>query len=70
MPQDRKMLDIVWESACSDFGLTYGSATEKSFCWILSAVTKMGTSQSLSSYIAANEGTANRNLKKFIAQVK
>lgn len=69
-PDDRLMLDIVWESACSDFGLTYGSATGKSFCWVLPAVTKMGTTQSLASYIATNEGSANKNLKKFIGQVK
>jgi hypothetical protein len=30
----------------------------------------MGTTQSLASYIATNEGSANKNLKKFIGQVK
>lgn len=69
-PDDRLMLDIVWESACSDFGLTYGSATGKSFCWILGSVTKMGTTQNLASYIATHESVANKNLKKFIAKVQ
>ena len=69
-PDDRIMLDIVWESACSDFGLTYGSAMGKSLCWILPSVTKMGTTQSLSSYIASVENAANKNLKRFIAKVK
>ena len=69
-PQDREMLDMVWDSACSDFGLTYASATGgASFSSIIPAVTKMGTTQSLASYVATNETKANKNLKKFINKV-
>ena len=65
------MLDIVWDSVCSDFGQTYFSVIENTnFVYMLPEITKVGATENLASYVARYEGTANKNLKKFIANVK
>ena len=70
-PNDRRMLDIVWDSVCSDFGQTYFSVIENTnFVYMLPEITKVGATENLASYVARYEGTANKNLKKFIANVK
>ena len=70
-PNDRKMLDIVWDSVCSDFGQTYFSVIENTnFVYILPAITKVGATDNLASFVAKHESSANRNLKKFVAKVK
>ena len=70
-PLDRKMLDIVWDSVCSDFGQTYFSVIEMTnFVYILPEITKVGAKKNLASFVAEFESTANRNLKKFVGKVK
>ena len=70
-PLDRKMLDIVWDSVCSDFGQTYFSVIETTnFVYILPEITKVGATENLASFVARHESTANRNLKKFVGKVK
>ena len=70
-PQDRDMLDIVWNSICSDFGQTYGSVfnTTTDFLFMLCNLVGDGA-KSLASYVAGGEGAANKGLKKFANQVK
>ena len=70
-PKDRDMLDIVWDSVCSDFGQTYGSVFggKTDFLFMLCNLVGDGA-QSLASYVAGGESAANKGLKRFIAQVK
>lgn len=71
-PLDRIMLDMVWDSVCSDFGQTYGSAMNTGttdFLFILCNLVKEGTTYNLASYVASGESTANKGLKNFIKQV-
>ena len=70
-PDDRRMLELVWDSACSDFGQTYFSVIESTnFVYMLPEITKVGATEQLASYVAKRESTANRNFKKFLAKVK
>lgn len=70
-PDDRRMLDIVWESVCSDFGQTYFSVIETTnFVYMLPELTRVGATENLASFVAKHENVANRNLKKFVAKVK
>lgn len=70
-PQDKKMLDLVWDSVCSDFGLTYSQVTERDFHYfMLRDLTMMGSTAQLASYVSSNEGTANKRLSKFTGSVK
>ena len=71
-PKDRAMLDIVWDSVCSDFGQTYGSAmnTTVDFLFMLCNICEEGSTSNLASYMAKGESAANKGLKGFIAKVK
>ena len=69
-PKDRVMLDIVWDSVCSDFGLTYSSVMNAPLQWVLSSVTKPNGTMGLSSYMAQYEGKASKTLKKFMERIK
>ena len=70
-PDDRRMLELVWDSVCSDFGQTYFSVIESTnFVYMLPEITKVGATEQLASYVAKRESTANRNFKKFLAKVK
>ena len=71
-PLDRDMLAIVWDSVCSDFGQTYGSAmnTNVDFLFMLCNLVKEGTTENLASYVASGESAANKGLKNFMRQIK
>ena len=70
-PDDRRMLDVVWDSVCSDFGQTYFTVFyNTNVLYALPTLTREGTTENLSSYVAQRQNTVNRNLKKFIARFK
>ena len=68
-PQDRLMLDIVWDSVCSDFGLTYSAVMNAPFQWVLN-ITRPNSTMGLASYMAQYEGKASKTLKKFMERIK
>ena len=70
-PDDRRMLDIVWDSVCSDFGQTYFTVFyDTNVLYALPSLTREGTTDNLASYVAQKQNTVNRNLKKFLARFK
>ena len=70
-PQDRKMLDIVWNSVCSDFGLTYSQVIDEDFHYLmLYNLTGMGGSKDIASYVSGRVTNANKKLSKFTSKVK
>ena len=70
-PQDRKMLQIVWDSVCSDFGQTYFTVFyQTNVLYVFPSVTSVNASEGLASYVASRQNTVNRNIKKFMAKVK
>jgi ABC-type glycerol-3-phosphate transport system substrate-binding protein len=70
-PQDRDMLVMVWDSICSDFGQTYGSAMHSKVDFLFMLCNLIGDgAQSLASYVASGESSANKNLKGFVNKVK
>lgn len=70
-PQDRRMLQIVWDSVCSDFGQTYFSVVyNTNVLYAFPSLTGMTATEGLSSYVAQRQNTVNRNLKKFLAKMK
>ena len=70
-PQDRKMLQIVWDSVCSDMGQTYFSVVyNTNILYALPTLTKADATEGLSSYVAQRQNTVNRNFKKFVAKMK
>ena len=72
-PLDRVMLDIVWDGVCSDLGQTYYAVIRNNttkYLYVIEMLTKEGTTYNLASYMATVESSANKNLKKFFAQIK
>ena len=72
MPQDRRMLDIVWDGVCSDVGQTYYSVIKdgNTVLNVLTRLTELESTNNLASYVATTENSINRKLKKFFASVK
>ena len=72
MPEDRRMLDIVWDGVCSDIGQTYYSVIkdDNTVLSVLPRLTELESTQNLASYVATTEGTVNKKLKKFFASVQ
>ena len=59
-PDDSRMLDIVWEGICADIAQTYNM----DILYMVPILTKAGTDQALSSYIASNEKSVNKKIKQ------
>ena len=69
VPEDRRMLDIVWDGVCTDMGQTYGDECP-GIMYFFNYVTRTDTGKELSSYLATFERTSNGQLSKFIKRVK
>lgn len=70
-PEDSEMLEIIWDSICSDIGLTYSSITTAldTNLYMVANVTHANTNYSLASYVKSYETAANKQLKKFFASI-
>ena len=70
-PQDKQMLDIVWDSVCSDFGQTYYSVVDDtSLLYLITTLTKPNTTENLASFMAKVDRTANKLFKQFLKKTK
>jgi hypothetical protein len=66
------MLDIVWDSICSDIGLTYshiGGSLDQNL-YMLPTVTQANSQEQLVSYVKGYEVSANKLLKKFVKDLE
>ena len=67
-PEDRKMLDIVWDSVCSDLGLTYSHLTLDldKILYMMPTLTYEFATEEPASYVKSYEVSCNRSLSKFM----
>jgi len=68
-PDDSQMLDIVWDSVCTDFGMTYADIVSTQLSFILPHVTYAGSGMNLASTVKQYENTANKAISKFIKKI-
>lgn len=68
VPEDRKILDMVWDSVVSDFGQTYTTASGN-VLYMVPNLTHAADSN-ISSYHQEVENSANKSIKKFLNTVK
>lgn len=68
VPEDRKILDMVWDSVVSDFGQTYTTASGN-VLYMVPNLTHAADSN-ISSYHQGVENSANKSIKKFLNTVK
>jgi hypothetical protein len=71
-PEDKRMLDIIWDSVCSDFGLNYShmSSSLDNIIYMVPNLTHLNTTQDVASYIKANEKACNKALASFFLKIK
>ncbi len=67
-PDDRRMLELVWETICTDFGQTY-SETD-SVLYFVPELTSSSATVSIASYVATKERATNTAIKKFMKTIK
>jgi hypothetical protein len=67
LPDDRRMLDMIWDSVCSDFGQTY---TEIAGVLYMVPELTHQADPNISSFYNGRESSANKKIKKFIATTK
>ncbi len=71
-PDDREMMDLIWDGICSDFGMTYSTITlslDKNL-YMLPTLTGDPAAQGIASYVESYEGPSNKQIKKFMKDVK
>ena len=68
-PDDRRMLEIVWDSVCTDFGQTFEGASED-MLYMLPYVTYSNSGYELTAYYDGHAGSANRSLINFVKKVE
>lgn len=70
-PDDRRMLELIWDSIVSDFGQTYHNVFDKGgVLYLIPEVTKPSATKNLASFMASIEKTATKSLRAFISKTK
>lgn len=69
-PQDKQMLDIIWDSVCSDFGQTFCEEAPGNTLHLLAHLTAENATQNLASYMAERERTINNAYTKFLKRFR
>ncbi len=71
MPDDAAMLNIVWNSVCTDFGQTFnGVGGSSGICYLIPTLTHVNANQGLSSYFASTVSSVNNGITKFLKGLK
>ncbi len=70
VPDDRKMLDIVWDSICTDFGQTYADECPDIMYYLPKVTWPGADGKEASSYLAGFERGSNRTLNQFVKLVQ
>lgn len=70
-PDDRRMLQIVWDGICSEFiQAYYNVALESRILYMMPDLTDKSTDTSLASFMATWTGTVNKKVSKFLYAVR
>lgn len=71
VPDDTRMLEIVWDGIGTDFAQTfYGAFIETEIFHLMPRLTPENATQSVASFVAAKESSVNKKIEKFIRAVE
>ncbi len=70
LPEDRKVLALVWDTICSDFGQSYCSLTDGDILNMVPIIMASGKDTSIVTMVAANEKNFNKLFEKFVKSVQ
>lgn len=67
-PDDREMLQLVWDGICTDFGLafSYISSSLDTNLYMLPTLTNANTTANIASHVKSYEGSANKAIDKWM----
>ena len=70
-PDDAAMLDIIFDSLCSDFGLTYSTITPNldGILYMIPKLTRENGTDSIASYVQGLERGANSAIDKYLKKL-
>ena len=70
-PDDKKMLDLIWDGVCSDFGQTYHSVLSKTdLLYIVSRLADPNSTKNIGSFMATVDKSANKMISSFLKDVE
>ena len=70
-PQDKQMLELIWDSICSDFGQTYYSVVvDTSLLYMVPILTSESYNDEIASFMAKVDKMADKKFKQFITKTK
>ena len=70
-PNDKKMLDIIWDGVCSDFGQTYhGVLSKTDLLYIVARLADPNSTKSIASFMAAVDKSANKMIKTYLDKIQ
>ena len=70
-PDDKKMLDIIWDGVCSDFGQTYhGVLSKTDLLYIVARLADPNSTKSIASFMAAVDKSANKMIKTYLDKIQ
>ena len=67
-PDDKKMLDLVWDTICPEFAQAYDDVSG-GWLYMVPELTWVNTTQNLASYVRGKENSAKKTLNKFLTLV-
>lgn len=67
-PDDKKMLDLVWDTICPEFAQAYDDVSG-GWLYMIPELTWVNTTQNLASYVRSRENSAKKTLNKFLTLV-
>ena len=71
VPDDTRMLEIVWDGIGTDFAQTfYGAFIETEIFHLMPQLTPETATQSVASFVGSKESAVNKKVDKFLLQVK
>jgi hypothetical protein len=71
-PEDKMMLDIIWDSVCSDFGLNYSHMSDSldRVIYMVPNLTHVNTTENLASYVQSVEKGCDKALNAFFKKLQ
>lgn len=70
-PDDKKMLDLIWDGVCSDFGQTYhGVLSKTDLLYIVSRLVDPSSTKNIGSFMATVDKSANKMINSFLKDVE
>ena len=68
-PDDREMLQLIWDGICTDFGLAYHAIDSLNLdinLYMLPTLTNANTDKNIASHVKSYEGAANKSIDKWM----